>query len=83
MQRLSIFQNELRSLTNVDIKKERWMTDELLEQVLKKNNMYIDCKTTRNTHTDYEKVKLNFKGYEKNVSKCIEKDKKYIMIEFL
>ena len=57
-------------------KKERWMTDELLAQVLKKNNMYVDWKTTPNTHPDYEKVKLNFKGYEKIVSKGIEKAKK-------
>ena len=64
-------------------KKERWMTDELLAQVLKKNNMYVDWKTTPNTHQDYEKVKLNFKGYEKMVSKGIEKQKKNIMIEFL
>ena len=60
-------------------KKERWMTDELLAQVLKKNNMYVDWKTTPNTHPDYEKVKLNFKGYEKIVSKGIEKAKKRIL----
>ena len=38
--------------------------------------MYVDWKTTPNTHPDYEKVKLNFKGYEKIVSKGIEKAKK-------
>ena len=60
-------------------KKERWMTDELLAQVLKKDNMYVDWKTTPNTHPDYEKVKLNFKGYEKIVSKGMEKAKNIIL----
>ena len=46
-------------------KKERWMTDELLPQVIKKNEMYVDWKTTPIAHPDYEKVKFNFKGYEK------------------
>ena len=65
-------------------KKKRWMTDEFLAQVLKKNNLYVEWKTTPNTHPDYEKVKLNFKGYKKIVSKGIEKaKKKNIMIEFL
>ena len=57
-------------------KKERWMTDELLEQVIKKNEMYVDWKTTPITHPDYEQVKLRFKGYEKIVSKGIDKEKK-------
>ena len=57
-------------------KKERWMTDELLVQVIKKNDMYVDWKTTPITHPDYEQVKLRFKGYEKIVSKGIDKAKK-------
>ena len=57
-------------------KKERWMTDELLAQVIKKNDMYVDWKTTPITHPDYEQVKLKFKGYEKIVSKGIDKAKK-------
>ena len=52
------------------------MTDELLTQVVKKNEMYVDWKTTPITHPDYEKVKLNFKGYEKIVLKGIERAKK-------
>ena len=48
-------------------KKEKWMTDEFLAQVVKKNEMYVDWKTTPITNPDYEKVKLNFKGYEKIV----------------
>ena len=57
-------------------KKETWMTDELLAQVIKKNDMYVDWKTTPITHPDYEQVKLKFKGYEKIVSKGIDKAKK-------
>ena len=54
------------------------MADELLAQVIKKNEMYVDWKTTPITHPDYEKVKLNFKGYEKIVLKGIERAKKRI-----
>ena len=57
-------------------KKERWMTDELLAQVLKIIDMYVHWKTTPITHPDYEQVKLKFKGYEKIVSKGIDKAKK-------
>ena len=57
-------------------KKERWMTDELLAQVIKKNEMYVDWKTTPIAHPDYEKVKFNFKGYEKIVLKEIERAKR-------
>ena len=57
-------------------KKERWITDEILSQVLKKNGMYVDWKTTPISHPDYEKVKLKFKYHEKIVSKGIDKGKK-------
>ena len=57
-------------------KKERWMTDELLAQVIKKNEMYVDWKTTLIAHPDYEKVKFNFKGHEKIVLKGIERAKR-------
>ena len=57
-------------------KKERWMTDELLAPVVKRNEMYVDWKTTPITNPDYEKVKLKFKGYEKIVLKGIEKAKR-------
>ena len=57
-------------------KKERWMTDERLAQVIKKNEMYVDWKTTPIAHPDYEKVKFNFKGYEKIVLKGIERAKR-------
>ena len=56
-------------------KKQKWMTDELLAQIVIKNEMYVDWKTTPVTHTDHERVKLRFKGYEKLVLKEIEKAK--------
>ena len=55
------------------------MTDELLAQVVKNNEMYVDWKTTPITNPDYEKVKLNFKGYEKIVLKGIERQNKIIL----
>ena len=54
-------------------KKQKWMTDELLAQIVTKNEMYVDWKTTPVMHTDHERVKLRFKGYEKLVLKEIEK----------
>ena len=51
------------------------MTDELLAQIIIKNEMYVDWKTTPVTHTDHKRVKLRFKGYEKLVLKEIEKAK--------
>ena len=46
-------------------KKQKWMKDEPLAQIVIKNIMYGDWKTTPVTHTDHERVKLMFKGYEK------------------
>ena len=37
--------------------------------------MYVDWKTTPVTHTDHERVKRRFKGYEKLVLKEIENAK--------
>ena len=45
-------------------KKQKWKTDELLAQIVIKNEMYVDWKTTPVTHTDHERVKLRFKGYK-------------------
>ena len=44
-------------------------------QIVIKNEMYVDWKTTPVTHTDHERVKLRFKGYEKLVLKEIENAK--------
>ena len=50
--------------------------DELLQQVIKKIEMYVDWKTSPITHPDYEKVKLNFTGYKKLFLNGIERAKK-------
>ena len=56
-------------------KKQNCMTDELLAQILIQNEMYVYWKTTPVTHTDHERVKLRFKGYEKLLLKEIENTK--------
>ena len=48
------------------------MADELLAQIIKKIEMYVDWRTTPITPPAYEKVKLNFKGYKS----CFEGDRK-------
>ena len=53
-------------------KKERSMTNELLANIVMKNGMYFDWKTTLVTSKHFERVKLRFKGYEKLVLKEIE-----------
>ena len=53
-------------------KKERWMTNKLLEKIVIKNEMYVDWKTTPVTSEHFERVKPRFKGYEKLVLKEIE-----------
>ena len=40
----------------------------------KKNEMYINWKITPVTHTDHQRVKFKFKGYEKLVLKKIKND---------
>ena len=44
-------------------KKEKWMTNELLQQLNKKNDMYVDWKTEM-----YNNKKINFKTFEKIVN---------------
>ena len=56
-------------------KKQKWITDELLTQIVIKNEMCVDWKTTPVMHTDHERVKLRFKGYGKLVLKEIENAK--------
>ena len=51
------------------------MTDELLSQIVIRNEMYVDWKTTPVTHTDHERVKLRFKGHEILILKKIENAK--------
>ena len=49
-------------------KKEKWMTNELLKQINKKNDMYVDWKTKSTTTEMYNNKKINFKTFEKIVN---------------
>ena len=51
--------------------KEKWMTQELLAQVVKKNSLYVKWKTTPVTHVSYDTVKQTFKSCEKDILKQI------------
>ena len=48
--------------------KEKWMTNELLKQINKKNYMYVDWKTKSTTTEMYKNKKINFKTFEKIVN---------------
>ena len=56
--------------------KEKWMTKELLQEIVTKNKMYVEWKTTLITHINYETVKQRFKGYDKIVQKDIKEAKR-------
>ena len=49
-------------------KKEKWMTNELLVQINKKNDMYVDWKTKSIPNDIYNNKKINFKTFEKIVN---------------
>ena len=57
-------------------KKENWMTNELLKQINKKNNMYVDWKRKSTTTEMYYNEKINFKTFEKIVNKSIIETKR-------
>ena len=56
-------------------KKEKWMTYELLQQINKKNDMYVDRKTKSTTEM-YNNKKINFKTFEKIVNINIAETKR-------
>ena len=55
--------------------KEKWMTKELLQEIVTKNKMYVTWKTTSVDHINYEQNKQRFKSYEKIVKKDIKEAK--------
>ncbi len=64
-------------------KKEKWMTDALLTLVNRKNEMYVDWKSTCDNN-EYQIKKTNFKTYEKIVDKSMEEaQNKYYHNTFL
>ena len=46
------------------------MNNKLLTQIVRKNKMYVESKTTPVTHVDHELIKLRFKSYEKKCAIC-------------
>ena len=56
--------------------KEKWMTKELLQEVVTKNKLYVEWKTTPVTHINYDMVKQRFKGFDKIVQKNIKEAKR-------
>ena len=52
------------------------MINELLTQIVGKNKMYVEWKTTPVTNVNYELIKLRFKSYEKDVRFAIQEAKK-------
>ena len=59
------------------------MTKELLQEIVTKNKMYVEWKTTPITHINYETVKQRFKGYDKIVQKDTKETKEYILTKYL
>ena len=55
--------------------KEKWMTKELLQEIVTKNKMYVTWKTTSVDHINYEQIKQRFNSYEKIVKKDIKEAK--------
>ena len=49
-------------------KSEKWMTNELLQQINKKHDMYVDWKTRSTTTEMYNNKKITFKTFEKIVN---------------
>ena len=66
---------KLRNFNKKKDKKEKWMTDELLTQVNKKNGMYVNWKSKSATVEIYNAKKINFKTYEKIVEINIQEAK--------
>ena len=52
------------------------MTNELLNQINQKNDMYVDWKTKSTTVEIYNNKKINFKTFERIVNTNIEETKK-------
>ena len=61
--------------------KEKWMTNDLLKLVVKKNERYLEWKTTPVAHPNYELRKQNFKTYKYIVSQEIIMLKSHITTE--
>ena len=59
------------------------MTNEILQEIVAKNKMYVTWKTTPVTHINYENIKQRFKSYEKLLKKTLKKQNKGISTKYL
>ena len=71
----------IRRFNKLKHKKEKWMTNELLTQIVRKNKMYVEWKTTPVTSADHEQIKLRFKIMKKKGGTPYKKQKNDILIE--
>ena len=60
-------------------KSENWMTDELLNHINRKNDMYVDWKYKSKSFDIYNTRKTNFKTDERIVHKNIQEAKSIIL----
>ena len=67
---------KLRKFNKRKDKRENWMTDELLNQINRKNYMYVDWKYKSKSVDIYNTRKTNFKTYERIVNKNIQEAKR-------
>ena len=64
-------------------KRENWMTDELLNQINGKNDMYVDWKYKSKSVDIYNTRKTNFKRMKELLTKIYKKLKEYIILILL
>ena len=74
--RICTFQKKITKFNRPKYNKEKWMTNDLLLQIVKKNKKYVKWKSTPITHDNYEQIKQNFKIYEKDTVNNIREAKK-------
>ena len=67
---------KLRKFNKRKDKRENWMTDELFNQINRKNDMYVDWKYKSKSVDIYNTRKTNFKTYERIVNKNIQEAKR-------
>ena len=59
------------------------MNNDLIVRIVEKNKKYVEWKSTPVTQFNYEQIKQNFKIYEKDTIKTLEKQKSNISLELL
>ena len=63
--------------------KEKLMTNEILQEIVAKNKMYVTWKTTSVTHINCENIKQRFKSSEKLLKGTLKKQNRGISTKYL